>query len=327
MTDALPIPPRPAPTRSGHARLALAATAVACVLGLLVDPVPIAAQLAVLGAGVAIVGVPHGALDGRIGRAWLRPRLGRSWGAWFAAGYLLLVAAVVGAWVVAPVAALVGFLAISAVHFGGGDVGPGRGRFVAAIVRGVYVLALPALFHPSEVAVLFSWLVPTVHAEGAAGVARTLAVAGWCAVPAVVARLALEFARQGPASAWPTAAELVLLALAFATLPPLLGFGVYFCLWHAPRHLLAWLAEEEWPSLMRSALPATAATLLGMAAAAWLLSGDGLPQGAVRALFVGLSALTVPHMLLEWRAGADAVGLDAPPRPSAVAGTSPPSQL
>lgn len=55
----------------------------------------LAQQLPLLVAAVFVVGTPHGALDGRIGRALLEPRLGAAWLGWFVGAYLLLAAAVV----------------------------------------------------------------------------------------------------------------------------------------------------------------------------------------------------------------------------------------
>ena len=292
--------PTPAADRwSRHAAAALVVTAAAAAVGLLWRPIPLAAQLVILGGGVALTGMPHGALDGRLARAWLRPKLGRSWAVCFTSIYLLLSAAVIAAWLVWPVASLAGFLLISAWHFGSGDAvasqSPPRLSAVESLVRGGFVLSLPAVFHQAEVGVLFGWLIPAA-AGGGAGVASALAASAWALVP-LAALLLFWHAGHGRVLA---ALELLLLPLLFAALPPLLGFAVYFCAWHAPRHLLEWLDESDWKVLAWSALPATAVTLAAMAGAAWWLSAAAtLPAAAVRVLFVGLSALTVPHMLLD----------------------------
>ena len=299
LTDA----PTPAADRwSRHAAVALVVTAAAAAVGLLWRPIPLGAQLLILGGGVALTGMPHGALDGRLARTWLRPKLGRSWAVWFTSIYLLLSAAVLAAWLVWPVASLVGFLLISAWHFGSGDAAaadaPPRLWAVESVVRGGLVLSLPAVFHPAEVGVLFDWLIPAT-AGGGTGVAAGLAASAWLFIPAAAAVL-LWHAARGHVFA---ASELLLLPLVFAALPPLLGFAVYFCVWHAPRHLLEWLDAADAAVLARAAFPATAVTLLAMAGAAWWLSAGvaaaSVPAATVRVLFVGLSALTVPHMLLD----------------------------
>ncbi|WP_246686158.1 Brp/Blh family beta-carotene 15,15'-dioxygenase [Methylobacterium sp. WL8] len=74
---------------------------------------------------VIVLGVPHGALDGAIAAPLLRPRYGRAWFGVFAIPYLGLSALVLLAWQLAPLAALAGFLALSVLHFGEEDAGPG----------------------------------------------------------------------------------------------------------------------------------------------------------------------------------------------------------
>ena len=307
---------------SRHAAVALLATGVAALLGLAWRPVPLGAQLLILSAGVALTGMPHGALDGRLGRIWLLPKIGRAWVVWFAAAYLLVTGVVLLAWLAFPVASLVGFLLVSAWHFGSGDArpheSPRRLWAVESLVRGGFVLCLPAVFHAAQVAELFGWLVPST-AGGGAVAAAGLASAAWALVPAAAVLLVWHVARGQVLAAM----ELLLLPAVFAVLPPLLGFAVYFCVWHAPRHLLEWLDADDAAVLARAALPATAATLLAMAAAAWWLSAGpsatAVPAAAVRVLFVGLSALTVPHMLLDAtapRRRRPVVGLIRPSPPS-----------
>ena len=128
--------------------------------------VPPAAQIAVLVAAVALLGLPHGAFDAVIGEDLFRPRLGKCWGVCFSAGYLGLAAAVVGLWVVAPPVALASFFAAAAWHFGTTDArrpdAPSGGAWAvdpAAGLRTVLLRALPAtLTTIALAAAAFAWL-------------------------------------------------------------------------------------------------------------------------------------------------------------------------
>ena len=85
--------------------------------------------------------------------------------------------------------------------------------------------------------------------------------------------------------------------------PPLVGFTVYFCGMHSARHLLR-TAERARLSWLRLALVACV-PMLGTVATgfvAWRLMAQ-LPVDAVaiRIVFIGLAALTVPHMVIVER--------------------------
>ncbi|HAN30047.1 MAG TPA: hypothetical protein DCQ06_00480, partial [Myxococcales bacterium] len=74
-------------------------------------------QFALLAFGMMVTGLPHGAVDHRVGvgALGLRPLK-------FYVAYLAIMATYAGLWFIWPSAGLVGFLVTSAWHFGEGDV-------------------------------------------------------------------------------------------------------------------------------------------------------------------------------------------------------------
>ena len=303
-----------------HTLAMLALTLAAVALLAAGVAVPPAAQVAVLAAAVAGLGLPHGAFDAVIGEDLFRSRLGRWWGVWFSAGYLGLAAAVVGLWIIAPPVALASFFAAAAWHFGTTDARrtdapSGWAWAIEAAARGAMPIAVPAAFHPVAVAQLVSctmpgdhpWLTPAAVSDaGWAALAAIgpplLAAAIWHA--AAAGRSRGSVARRHAL----TAAELPTLAALFALAPPLVGFVVYFCGWHSMRHELHLVGRVNpadpaagLRTVLLRALPATLTTVaLAAAAFAWLTrAGSPTAGAAVQVVFVGLSALTVPHMLLE----------------------------
>ncbi|MEM9554559.1 MAG: Brp/Blh family beta-carotene 15,15'-dioxygenase [Acidobacteriota bacterium] len=290
-----------------HGRVASLLTAGA-VLALLVVDLAAPAQLALLAFGVAVLGVPHGALDHRLGRVLLEPRLGAAWPAVFGAAYLGLASLVVVAWSLVPLASLVVFLAVSAIHFGLGDVrrrlSTSRLHPFEVVARGALPILVPVWAHAGEVAVLFGWLVgdavaPTTRqvALWASGTALGLAPAlAW--VVAHHLRRALE-RRPGHAE---VLAEIALLVALGVVAPPLVAFAIYFCCWHSLRHSLETMAAEGLAPrrFVRLAAPLTLATL-ALAAIAWTALrrvGTAVDPALVQVVFIGLAALTVPHMIL-----------------------------
>jgi Brp/Blh family beta-carotene 15,15'-monooxygenase len=254
-----------------------------------------------LAAAVALVGLPHGGLD-----AWLAQRSGlvrSSRGlAVFHLLYLLTAAVVAVLWLWQPTLSLIGFLLISAWHFAGDW--PELPAPLRALT-GIALLGLPAWFWGEPVASVFAVLA----GSGGAALAQALAALG--PVFALLLVCALWPLRQQPGAVLELGA---LAALALFT-PPLLFFAAYFCALHSPRQLrlsLAHAAPAQRRSLLAqavayAALAALLVVLAGLAAAAvgegmrgWLARFDA--EQGLRLLFIGLAALTVPHMGVAWLA-------------------------
>lgn len=271
-------------TAHGLAFAALAGGLVALTLAL--DP-SLAAQAAMLAPLVAVLGLPHGALDLAIARR-LWPLQGLRAHTLFALGYTGLAGLVLGAWILAPGVALVAFLGYSAWHFSD-DWSEEAGR-AGALVPGILVLAWPAMLRPAEVEAAFAILVPDAGAatavlrwSGFAAVAVGLPMLGWRG-------------RRG------VLLEMALLAGLATLLSPLIYFATYFCGLHSPRHFGAVRRRMGWDLMvaLRAAMMPTLMTLVAAGVAAFVLGrlDVGWADGAIRVVFIGLAALTVPHMLL-----------------------------
>jgi Brp/Blh family beta-carotene 15,15'-monooxygenase len=282
-----------------HTRAATAIVACACALA--VSPPGMATQAAILLAGVALVGMPHGSFDHMVAERPLRARLGRWWWAPFGAGYLAMASLVWVGWTAAPATALTLFLAVSVLHFGLGDAeretdGLAR-RAGDVLARGGLPVLLPMALNPATVEPLVAAL-----AGSDAAAASVLAQARWMLLP--WAGCFAWWAARAPAA---QRREALALCAAFAVLPPLLAFALYFCVCHSVRHLLrlgAMLApgdpREAWSRGLRVGVPAAIVCLLGAAA----FAAEGAELELAR-MFRLLAALTLPHMavtqLLEQR--------------------------
>lgn len=245
---------------------------------------------------VIVLGVPHGALDGAVAAPLLRPRYGRAWFAVFAVPYLGLSALVLLAWQVLPLATLAAFLAVSVLHFGTEDAGPGRP--IEALVRGGLPIALPALLRPEETVRIFSVVTRVPMSE----LPVWWSAAAWFWLALTVVWLATRRPRGA------LVAELAVLTATFAALPPLTAFTLYFIGLHAPRHMLALVRDgrkapgvDTMQRAVRASLPIFALTLL-LGAGLWPLYAPGSPNPSSHLLTVTLqmlSALTVPHIVLD----------------------------
>ncbi len=271
-------------------------------LGLLLPAPSLGAQMAILCLGLCLTGLPHGAMDWRVGRALLAPRIGARWWAGFTFVYVATAALVVAVWMAAPEIALIGFLIASALHFGAGDAAPGSNPpWPTQILRGTLPIALPLAFRTEEVLALFGWLAPfsDVVADGVMAARPVLGLAAIVAMSMMTRSVAVRSDRLR------SLAEFVSMTLAAVALPPLLFFAVYFCAGHAPRHIIDLASRtgdrpvQAIRQLLLESGPVTAVTVL-TALILWQTTVDPsmLTPRAVQTVFIGLAALTAPHMLL-----------------------------
>lgn len=268
-----------------------------------------AVALAVL---VAFVGLPHGAADHRFARPRLEPLFGPAWLAVFLLGYLAIAAVVVGGWFVAPAATIVGFFLASAWHFGQEEprlaVGPRALRPAFRFARGGLVIWSAVAFHGPRVADLLAVTSPAGSAPAIEQATAVLTPISWAMLAVAVIGWGLQGLAAVAASGrrrrilFADNALVASLVVLFAVASPLVGFLVYFCGWHSVRGLRRLRAElgENWPQLAWSLAPMTAAAIVLIAGAAWfVLGGGGWNDTLIRATFVGLSGVAVPHLLLH----------------------------
>jgi Brp/Blh family beta-carotene 15,15'-monooxygenase len=274
-----------------------------------------AGVLAVL---VAMVGLPHGAADHRFARPRLEPVLGIAWLPVFLAGYLAVAVVVVCGWFVAPAATIVVFFLASAWHFGLEEprlsVGPRCLRPVFRFARGGLVIWTPLVFRAGEVAGTLGLATPgTAGTSAVSGpaIGQAMSLLTGCAW-IMLAIAAVAWGLQALTAVRRTGrirrvlltdnALVASLVVLFAVASPLVSFPVYFCAWHSARGLKRLRIElgESWPELATSLAPMTAGAIALIGLAAWLvLGGAGWNGTLVRATFIGLSAVAMPHLLLH----------------------------
>ena len=250
---------------------------------------PLSGSTALVAACGAILafGLPHGALDIELIRGWGTQR--RSFVPVLAV-YLGIAAATATAWLVAPFAALAGFVVIAVMHFAE-DWAAAGSRFLATGL-GVALIAASALYHRDAVAGIFVALA----GAPAAGVADALLLVA----PVALAIAAAGIVAMTVAHRFSDAAAATASLLALLVLPPLAGFAAFFCLFHSPRHFVGALAEARRWRVGRWApvvVPVTGAALAIVTAIYVVHDRLALPQRLTAATFMALAILTVPHML------------------------------
>jgi Brp/Blh family beta-carotene 15,15'-monooxygenase len=238
---------------------------------------------------ILLLGLPHGAIDitslldgGRTCRQQAR-----------AIGlYILAGSAMALVWWLAPAFALALFIVIAIAHFSEDWMGI-RSPFLAHGTA-LGLLIAPSVLHGAEIGVLFKTL---SGASGSAFVSSvmTLAIPVALACVIVAASMLWENGRREAAIAGVVALAGLLL------LPPIVGFTLFFCLHHSPRHFAQALGADARATLRTWSKPISLATAvaLGLAVVLFaLVRSASISDGLIRASFLTLSVLTVPHMLL-----------------------------
>ncbi|PHQ47035.1 Brp-like protein, partial [Halorubrum sp. C3] len=217
--------------------------------------------------GTLAVGMAHGAVDHLVPlRGAPGVSLRRSI-AVVSVVYAVLGGAVVAAFFAAPVAAFVGFIALTWLHWGQGDVAtlaiagvdhlPTSGeRWLALVVRGGLPMGVPLLAHPEEYRLVAEWIVGLFLVDpGAAATAVDPLFApavrigvGVGMATATLASVGLGYrrvrdgrdadgSRRDPGGWRRDVGELAVLWAWFLLAAPVFAIGVYFALWHALRHV------------------------------------------------------------------------------------------
>lgn len=255
------------------------------------DALNMAALLAVV-----FIGLPHGAMDGALAMhfGWLnRP----SKAVVFLLSYVGLALLVVGFWMVAPVLVFVAFLAISLLHFGRGDStshSAGQER-IESLARGGLVIAGISQAHRGEANEVFL----TIVGSSTGMVWAFLDVMMVVTVVSIVVVLAFKHQKDR----MEFLIEMAFLSAVFILTAPLVGFAIYFCFIHSFRHFTA-MRSLLTPTVSKLRITQTTLvfSLLTWGAGLFMFSQQsasiGVEPALLRVVFIGLAALTVPHMIL-----------------------------
>lgn len=276
---------------------------VVSTASLLLPPLTEGVELLLISGLILSLGVPHGALDTIFAHQVYRLRSSK---AWLVAAIIYggLAASVIGAWLVSPTVFLIGFLLLSVAHFAG-DLEKGVRTSTRVLYAGT-VIVLPCLRFESDVARLFGFL---AGATSGTSLAAALSVLAWPWLAGALGAAVLETRRNRMVGA-----ELLAVVLLALCAPPLVAFTVYFCAMHSVRHVIRTYhyANQTSLGLLISAAAVPMLLVLIAASTVWVFLDHSAPSRSVtQLLFVGLAALTVPHMVLVervrlsgWRLGA-----------------------
>lgn len=247
------------------------------------------------GALVFLFGLPHGAADTLVFRRVLGLNGYLGWIA-FVLVYIIMAGSICFLWLWSQSLFLIYLLFVSVYHFG--EDLYDCSHLWLKLSYGLAIVFTPALLWESEVSKLYGFI---VGAPMATSFAQFSNLFSWISL----ANLAISvFACRGILSyklyiliAWPIITLLIL--------EPLLGFSIYFGLWHSRLHLKRLfelkIIDLEPMTILMVSLPLMI-TLIG--AFYWFQRLGGINDSSFsKVIFVGLGSLTFPHLFMVYALG------------------------
>lgn len=290
--------------------LITAFTSLVFILAALLFPSGLeSAALWIVVLSVLVIGIPHGAIDHIMAAELYSLNQTLKDHLLFYASYLLVMIVIGALWIFLPEAGMALFLAISIYHFGQADMEDFLGERhpvnrVFYLSRGVLIIGLIVFSEPLTTypimadamrieTMVFSDFMPSANASlWTVGGVYTLAslygiISGRIDNP-------INFI-----------VDSLLLTLFLLITGPLIGFAIYFALWHSAGHIneMREFFKNRGKSLSvaefyKKAAPFTLVSILGMILLLIINVQINLENQFLSLMFILISVLTLPHMLI-----------------------------
>lgn len=264
-----------------------------------------------LGLSMLLIGIPHGAIDHIISSRLFNLRGKLSDQLKFYIPYLLLMLAMALIWIVSGLAGFIIFALITMYHFGQADLEhlkmPGGNRWLLTISRGLMILSLiifvnisytfPIIQQATGLDIFNSeWLL-----KNSALLGTFLAIQH----PILLLITMHQFRTEQEYFWWYPVLDSLVILILFSSSDPIVGFSVYFALWHSMGHFLEMkkFFKDIGESLSlwkfyKLAAPFTLISLVGLALIYLLNEALGMEEQMLTLLFILISVLTLPHVLV-----------------------------
>ena len=246
---------------------------------------------------ILFIGIPHGAFDGAISITLgytkkLRLQL------YFILTYILVSGVVIILWYFLPVITLILFILTSIFHFGCGDLDWNKSKFyfIGGYVHGCLIVLGIIFLNKIEVNSFFEIL--SGDQLSLLWTSLYLGLFFWIIA---ITYICLNYSKINISNNY---IKLVLsISLVVLLLPPLPAFAIYFCLIHSFHHIRRTLPIlEDFMKKQKAIFLMIIFSILswvGCGIAFYYLSNlNTYPDTIIKVTFIGLAALTFPHMIL-----------------------------
>jgi len=290
--------------------LITACTALVFILGALFFPSLIkSAEIWVVVLSVLIIGIPHGAIDHIMAAELFSLNQTLKDHLLFYASYLLVMFIIGALWIFLPEAGMALFLIISIYHFGQADMedflsdrSPVNRLFYSArglLIIGLIVFSEPTTTYPIMAdamqmnTLILSDFMPSANSS------LWIVIGLYC----LISGFGIVTGRFENVTNF--IVDSLLLTLFLWVTGPLVGFAVYFALWHSAGHIneMREFFKSRGKSLSvaqfyKKATPFTVVSIIGLLLLLFINIQINLENQFLSLMFILISVLTLPHMLI-----------------------------
>ena len=247
---------------------------------------------------IFFIGLPHGSFDGAV--ASLVGFRNRFQFAQFLLYYTLLFILVIFFWIYFPIISLTIFLILTIFHFGLCDwtnFGISKYKYPVSFTYGMTIIFGIIFFNENQAFKIFEYLTN----EKIYNFQNYFFIPYFLTILSLIYFFYLSFfekkLRKG-------IIEIVFLLLVFFFCDPLLSFAIYFCFFHTYKHLKH-LIKNIYLNLTNKKFVIYSTSVFtviswfgGLGIIYYLVQNLSLYESILKVIFIGLAALTFPHMLL-----------------------------
>lgn len=258
---------------------------------------------------VVIIGIPHGAIDHVIAAELFGFNQKLQDHLLFYSSYLLIMIFVGALWIFFPIGGMIFFLAISIYHFGQADmedflIKKRKSNVIFHLARGTLIIGLIVFVQTDET---FPIMTEAMRID--TSTLEAILPPSFITVT-VILLIYLAIVSLGGFTKRITRfgsflADSLLLALVLVISGPLIGFAIYFALWHSAGHIneMRQFFESRnkfltLPQFYWKAIPFTLVSILGLTMLLGINQAYGLEGQFLSLMFILISVLTLPHMVI-----------------------------
>ena len=247
---------------------------------------------------VSFIGVPHGSFDGAVA-ALLGYKTRKDFFI-FVTLYLIISAAVIVFWIYFPLISLILFISMSVIHFGLCDwsyLELNKYKWSISLTHGLNIVFGIIFFHTNETFEIFVFLSNSSFNQ----LKEYLPIVYLCYLFLLLRYFYIAYKIQK--LRWGLL-EILFVLLVIYFNEPLVGFSIYFCFIHTFKHIRSilkntskYLSNNKFVTITTIAF--TVLTWIGgCLAIIYLYNNYSFEESFIKTLFIGLAALTLPHMTL-----------------------------
>ena len=258
------------------------------------------------------IGISHGSLDNVKGRKLFQIFEIKKFYIFYLA-YILIAIIVIILWILIPYVSLIIFLMVASYHFGKEDT-----QFLVVensyynqflfLLKGSLVVFAPMYFHFNETISIFKLLfIENENFYNFLDLIESKKILLYCIILSTLANIIL-FTKNFELKKFTIFLDYFSIIIINYYFSPLVAFTIYFCFLHSVRHSISLMSELDRDDLgngfkifVKKALPLTIITAIFCAIGLYLLNNTyNLESSILKIIFIGLSSLTFPHILLEY---------------------------